>query len=190
MNMYEDEHGEFIWAAEIDDLLHQRIYKEIKKFPIAIVLCYIFIACFLLLGLFLAKYVYKNGIHSVSGALVGLFIWLFVLFLSGARAVSLNMEYRKFRKRRYKCYMRKVTEFLDYGNLLAEGFDKKIMYHIEQFARIYGDRIYKAVVGEDEYEYDDECPDNETDIGDCDTGDIVAAIVEFDCDLYAFPVKE
>ncbi len=57
MNMYEDEHGEFIqcvvkplalamgsvkWAAEIDDSLHQQIYKEIKKFPISIVLCYIF----------------------------------------------------------------------------------------------------------------------------------------------------
>lgn len=47
MNMYEDEHGEFIWAAEIDDSLHQQIYKEIKKFPISIVLCYIFLpACF------------------------------------------------------------------------------------------------------------------------------------------------
>lgn len=116
-------------------------------------------------------------------------IWLFVLFLSGGRAVSLHMEYRKFRKRRYKCYMRKVTEFLDYGNLLAEGFDKKILYNIEQFAHIYGDRIYEAVAGEDEDEYDDEYHDNEINIEDCDTGDIVATVVEFDCNLYAFPVK-
>lgn len=187
MNMYEDEHGEFIWAVEIDDSLHQQIYKEIKKFPITIVLCYISFIFFLLLGLFLVKYVYKNGIHSVAGALVGLVILLFVLFLSGGRAVSLHMEYRKFRKRRYKGYMRKVTEFLDYGNLLAEGFDKKIMYNIEQFARIYGDRIYEAVVGEGEY--DDEYHDNEINIEDCDTGDIVAAVVEFDCALYAFPIK-
>lgn len=165
MNMYEDEHGEFIWAEEIDDALHQQIYKEIKKYPITIVICYISFICFLLLGLFLAKYVYKNGINSVSGSLVrsviALVILLFVLFLSGGRAVSLHMEYRKFRKRKYKCYMRKVTEFLDYGNyLLAEGFDKKIMYNKEQFSRIY-----------------------------CDTEDIVAAVVEFDCALYAFPVK-
>ncbi len=177
MNTKKDEHGEYVLATDIDNELHQRIYKEVKKFPIEIFICYIMALGFVLLGVFLGKYILANGVANPIGMIVGYVILFFAVLLSGGRGLSIQLEYRKFKKRKYKCYMLKVASFLNnYQLLVKEGFDKEIDYNSKQFSRTYSNEM--------EYEEDEEIEESNT--NNEVEEEITVMVVEFDGNLYAF----